>query len=311
MNSPLPEVAALRGQALPQRPTLGARFRQLARAFRGAGLATPELDARLLVSAACGLSHEAFAAAPERSIDPGEAALIEQFCARRLAGEPVSRILGWREFWGLRFAVTPHVLDPRPDTETLVAAVLDLARGRQAPEGPVSLLDIGTGSGCVLLSALHELPRATGVGSDRDPAAVEAARANAHRLGLAPRARFFCGSWLEAVAGPFDFVISNPPYIPDGEIDGLAAEVARFDPRGALDGGGDGLDAYRQIAPRLASTLKPGGWAVFETGAGQADAVRDLLRRDVPGWHGAETKLWRDLAGIVRCVAARAPKQRG
>jgi release factor glutamine methyltransferase len=308
MNSPLPDIAVARGSARPENPTLGAVFRELARAFRSAGLATPELDARLLVSAVCGLSHEAFAAAPERLVRRGEAEQIALFEARRLAGEPVSRILGWREFWGLRFAVTSQVLDPRPDTETLVAAVLELARGRPASKGPVSLLDIGTGSGCVLLSVLHELPEATGVGSDRDPTAVHVARANAGRLGLAPRARFFCGSWLEAAGGPFDFVVSNPPYIPSGEIDRLAAEVARFDPKRALDGGGDGLDAYRQIAPRLASTLKPGGWAVFEVGAGQADAVRDLLSRHVPGRRGAETRCWRDLAGIERCVAARAPK---
>ncbi len=304
MSSLQPEPASVRGGG-PHAHTLETRHRALAAAFRAAAIETAALDARLLLCAACGLAHAQFVAEPKRSLSDREEALIARYAARRLAGEPVSRILGQREFWGLSFALEAHTLDPRPDTETLVGAALELCR---APAGNAAprLLDLGTGSGCILLALLHELPDAQGVGVDRAPDAVAVARRNARRLGLADRAAFCCGSWGEALSGRFDLLLCNPPYIATGEIAGLDAGVARYDPRAALDGGADGLACYRQIVPGLPGLLAPGGWVLFEVGAGQASAVLALLARHGLGQRSDDRRTWRDLAGRVRCVGARA-----
>ncbi|MEM8744459.1 MAG: peptide chain release factor N(5)-glutamine methyltransferase [Pseudomonadota bacterium] len=272
--------------------------------FRARAIPTPELDARLLICHALDMSHETFAANPEADITDEARELALGYAARRCAREPVSRILGMREFWGLEFAVAPETLDPRPDTETLVRAsleVLDGAPGRHDPR----ILDIGTGSGCVLVSVLHEHAPASGVGTDVSESALCTARRNARRHGVDARAAFVCTSWSAGMAGTFDLVVSNPPYISTGAIEMLEPEVRDHDPRTALDGGPDGLDAYRAVIPLLDKALAPGGWVIFEVGAGQSADVRDMFA-DNPDTPVFETVCeWRDLAGHVRCVGAR------
>lgn len=225
--------------------------RMLGWRLKQAGLPTPELDARLLVRGATGASEIEMIREPGAFISPEEEALLGAYEHRRLAGEPVSRILGRREFWGLDFAVTPAVLDPRADSETLVAAALDLLRGVEAPR----ILDLGTGSGCLLLALLAERPDALGVGVDISAAALDVARANAVALGLAARAGFVAADWTAGVDGVFDLVVSNPPYIVSAGIAALDAGVRDHDPRLALDGGADGLDAYRALARALPPVL--------------------------------------------------------
>ncbi|MDH3582528.1 MAG: peptide chain release factor N(5)-glutamine methyltransferase [Hyphomicrobiales bacterium] len=283
-------------------PTLAGLFRETVSAFHEKGIDTPELGARLLICAACELTHEQFAARPEQLVRHGSRNKVAQFVARRLSGEPVSRILGRREFLGLDFAVTSATLDPRPDTETLVETVIALGREMIAEGRSPRILDLGTGSGCILVSVLNNLNNAWGTGLDIDPAAVGVARANAARHGLGARASFACSSWLDAVSGQFDILVTNPPYIPGAEIEGLASEVADYDPRRALDGGVDGLDAYRAIAAALTVVLKPGGWAVFEIGVDQGDAVEQILRQEASAKAAASTRRWHDLSGKERCI---------
>ncbi len=283
---------------------LGELTQSLARSLRAHDVPTPERDARLLICHACGLSHERFAAYPEHRVGRAELERIRRYRDRRCAREPVSRIMGLREFWGLEFELGPHILDPRPDTETIVQTVLELA-GERAPDAPVSLLDLGTGSGCILVALLHELANTTGIGVDINPATLEIARANARRHGVENRARFVCASWAEPISRSFDFVVANPPYIPSSEIESLAPEVARYDPRAAIDGGDDGLAAYREIIAGLEHILVPGGWAVFEVGAGQAARVSAMLGRSNGEVHFGDVRQWPDLSGRVRCVSAQ------
>jgi len=271
--------------------------------LRAAGIESARLDARILAGAAWGLGRDQLLC---RADDPVGAEALERFdalLARRLAREPVSRILGRREFWSLDFGLSAETLDPRPDSETVIEAALDALGGR--PE--IDILDLGTGTGCLLLALLSELPAARGLGLDLSAGAVTVATANAARLDLAGRARFECRDWRDGLGGRltpahFGLVVANPPYIPRGEIAGLAPEVARFEPAAALDGGADGLDAYRCLALQLPGLLIPGGNAVFEVGAGQAAAVSALL--DAAGLTVSDLR--RDLAGIERCVIARA-----
>jgi len=309
MNNPLPEKAVA-DLAMEPATGVGTRYRALARDFRSGALATPELDARLLICAACGISHETFVMDPGRALDAGEEALLMRYRERRLAGEPVSRVLGEREFWGLRFGLSPDTLDPRPDTETLVAATLELAARHENGGGPLSILDIGTGSGCILVSLLVELADARGTGSDISEGALDVARANAKRHGVVTRARFIRSDWFEEISGRYDFIVGNPPYIAADAIDLLAPEVSLFDPWRALDGGADGLDCYRRIAQGLPELLAPGGWALFEVGAGQDEAVITLMRESAFGGLSTEVRVFRDLGGIERCVAIRAPIER-
>ena len=278
--------------------------RALAARLRAHNVPSPDLDARLLICHACGLSHEEVAANPERLVSAAEQESINLAANRRCAREPVSRITGKREFWGLEFSLGPQSLDPRADTETLVQAVLELA-GADASDAPLSILDLGTGSGCILVALLHELAMARGVGADTSPATLEIARANARRHGLATRAGFVCGSWAEPLAGSFDFVVANPPYIPRGDIAALEPEVARFDPRAALDGGADGLAAYAEILAGIGAVLAPGGWAAFEVGAGQSEAVSAMLADRQDGFVFGELRQWADLSQVIRCVAGR------
>jgi release factor glutamine methyltransferase len=259
------------------------------------GIAVPRLDARLLLAHALGVPSEKMTSLGARTLSEAEQSAFFDLLLRRRVGEPVSRLVGRREFWSLDFDITPDVLDPRPDSETVVEAALGALQDRAAPR----IVDLGTGSGCLLLALLSERPDATGLGIDISVAACRVATGNARRLGLDERATFACMDWNGAVAtGGCDVVVSNPPYIADGEIDGLAPEVARHDPRGALSGGADGLDAYRRLAPVSAALLRPGGFAAVEIGAGQRPAVERLFAA-----HGlALREARRDLAGIDRCL---------
>jgi release factor glutamine methyltransferase len=283
--------------------TSGLSFSQAhiaaARLLRQAGIETPELEARLLLCHATGLSHEAYVAALNDALAPDAAARFGAFVERRLAGEPVSRIIGVREFYGRPFRIDASTLDPRPDTETLIEAALAMVDR----ETPLDILDLGAGTGCILITLLAELPEASGIGIDKSLPALERARANAQVLGVGDRARFIAGDWLEAVEGSFDLVVANPPYLSAADMAELAPEVRDHDPWPALDGGPDGLSAYRRIAPGLRKALRPGGFALFEIGHTQAEAVSGLL---AGAGLAPEEEPWRDLAGRARVVAARS-----
>jgi release factor glutamine methyltransferase len=279
-------------------PTIGAVLADASRRLAAAGIEAPQREARLLLGRASGLGATALIGWPERPVAAEAVRRFEQVLARRLAHEPIAKILGRREFWSLDFAVTADTLDPRPDTETLVAAVLAEIPDRRAP---LRIADLGTGTGCILLALLSELPAAWGVGIDRSAAAARVAAGNAAALGFGRRAGVAVGDWAAALAACFDIVVSNPPYIASAAIAGLAPEVRDYDPRAALDGGADGFDAYRRLAPDCARLLRPGGLAAFEVGAGQAGSVAALC-------HAAGLSLLgirADLAGIDRVVLAR------
>ncbi|MDE1172897.1 MAG: peptide chain release factor N(5)-glutamine methyltransferase [Parvibaculaceae bacterium] len=248
-------------------------FRVLAHDFRGAGLASPELDARLLVMAAARCREIDMIRDPGMRLGPEVAAVLAHYRERRLAREPVSRILGRREFWGLSFSLSGATLDPRPDSEVLVEAAIAALDGRVNPR----VLDLGTGTGCLLLAVLSDVTGATGVGIDISPEAVSLAHGNALQLGLEHRAVFHQGNWTDGLDERFDLVISNPPYIPRADIAGLEPEVRTFDPQTALDGGVDGLDAYRLLAGGLGRVLNRDGTGIIELGAGQAEAVSGLF----------------------------------
>jgi release factor glutamine methyltransferase len=277
--------------------------RALTRAFREGGIASPALDARLLVMAACSVSHADLIRDPERALTEAERARLDNWAERRLAGEPVSRILGSRAFWGLDFRLSPETLDPRPDTETLVEAVLAALPER---DSPLRILDPGTGTGCILIALLSELPHAVGVGTDISHAALLTARENALAAGVAERARFVQADWLRGIDGRFDVVVSNPPYIARAELAALSREVRAQDPAAALDGGADGLAAYRAIVDEIDRVLKPGGIAAFEVGQGQAEAVSAMMRAAdlTPALpDGAASAC--DLAGIDRALVMK------
>ena len=261
------------------------------RAFESAGIETAGLDARLLLQHAAHLAHEEIAADPDRAIDAAAARRFRELVARRAGREPVSRILGERDFHGRSFEVTSAVLDPRPDTETLIDAAL-------ARPGPKRLLDLGTGSGAIIVTLLAEWPQATGVASDLSAAALEVAERNARRHKVNGRVGFVHGNWFDGVAGHFDLILSNPPYIPLGEIAGLGADVRDFDPRPALDGGPDGLEAFRRIAAGAGGHLAPGGAVVVEIGAGQSAAVEAIFAATGLTCQGRA----RDLGGHIRCL---------
>ncbi len=258
----------------PDRPlSVGQARRALARAFADASLEAPEIDARVLIGHVLGLDHGGLVAAADRVLDPPERERIGAVAARRLGREPVARIVGRREFWSLPVDVTPAVLVPRPETETLVEAALGLVGAGDPRDRSLLLADIGTGSGALLFALLSELPRARGIGTDRSVAALEVAAANAVRLGLGGRAAFVAGNLGAPLAGGFDLVVSNPPYVASGDIPTLDPEVRDHDPAVALDGGPDGLDAYRGLARDVSRLLLPGGHLLVELGAGMAPAV--------------------------------------
>lgn len=275
----------------------------LGRALGEAGIEDPQRDARLLVAAALGATAEDLIRNPARRFDAAEAERLSSFAERRLAREPVSRILGVRGFYGREFRITLGTLDPRPCTETVVEAALEVLEEAGLRESPIRILDVGTGSGALLVTLLAELPLAVGVGTDVSDDALRAAQENAVRLGVASRASFLNRRDLNDIPGPFDVLVSNPPYIPSRDIPGLAPEVRVYDPEGALDGGADGLAIYRALARDLVRVV-PRGWALLEVGAGQAADVETLLRDGV-GVALAELRTWQDLGQHTRCVAVR------
>jgi release factor glutamine methyltransferase len=267
-----------------------------------AGVPQARLDARLLVQFALGISHEELLASPGRRLTESELGRIDRLIDRRAAREPVSRIAGEREFYGRAFAVTPGTLDPRPDTETLVETALEIARQRLHHVAAPRLADLGTGSGAVAVSLISELPQWTGVATDVSAAALGGANANALRHKVTSRLAFIRTIWLDSVPGRFDLIVANPPYIPSAEIDGLAPEVAAFEPRVALDGGADGLRAYRELAAGIGKSLDSRGFLCLEIGAGQADGVREIMEAGGFSPAGESLHVRRDLAGVARVL---------
>ncbi len=262
------------------------------------GIENPAREARISLCAASGLSQVDLIVDPRKPLESA-AQRIEEFAARRAAGEPLSRILGRREFWGLTFAISPQVLDPRPETETVIETAIGIFGDRRNER--LRILDLGVGSGALLCALLGEFPAARGVGVDVSSGAAELARRNVEACGLSGRAEIRVGSWMRDLEGPFDLIVSNPPYIAAADLRWLPREVRDFDPWIALDGGLDGLAAYREIMPGSRSLLAPGGWLIAEAGARQAADVIAIARRC--GF--AEAIAYKDLAGFDRVVAAR------
>jgi release factor glutamine methyltransferase len=286
-------------QRTPALTTRASALADLRHALNGAGLDSPELDARLLLLAATGIAAAELAIRPDVPLTDAEAEILAAYRERRLRREPVARILGEREFWGLPFTLSRDTLVPRPDTETVVETALSLLPGVGEP---LRILDLGTGSGCLLVALLHERPDATGLGLDRSVDALATARANAWRNGVGSRAAFVASDWASSVQGGFDLIVSNPPYIAAETIPGLDPEVRCHDPRLALDGGPDGLDAYRAILAEGRQLLAPGGRLVLEIGYDQDKALQRLA-----GLHGYQIlTVAQDLSGQTRCVALMA-----
>jgi release factor glutamine methyltransferase len=278
---------------------IGALLREAASLLTAAGIESPGLEARLLLAHTLGVDRNALLDR-RQEIDP---AAFQALLQRRLTHEPLAFITGFQGFWTLDLAVSPDTLIPRADSEALIMA----ARDHCAAAPPATILDLGTGTGCLLLAALVEFPDAQGVGIDLSPGAAALARRNAAMSGLGARAAFLCGSWASAITGRFDLILSNPPYIETADIAGLMPEVARFEPQRALDGGADGLDAYRVLTAALPDLLTPEGVAILELGAGQAEAVTSLA-----AGHGLRSvALVADLGGIPRALVLKPQKTFG
>ncbi|GGX66768.1 release factor glutamine methyltransferase [Litorimonas cladophorae] len=292
---------------LDQRPRSGpysglnarSAKRFLTQAFEEAGLDFAEDDAREIVESATGLDRTAMMLRGTEFLTPEVFETIKQLMERRLAGEPVDHILGWREFYGRRFQISKAVLSPRADTETLIRGAL----ARLNPHVPHALIDLGTGSGAIGLTLLAELEMTTLLATDLSPDALAVAKANAKTLNVENRVSFVQGPWWDAVpnAARFDMILSNPPYITNAAMKGLEPEVLGFDPDLALRGGPDGLDAYRAIIDGAKARLKPDGWLGFEIGFDQAASLSNLLRAD--GW--SQISVDRDLGGNDRAVWAQ------
>lgn len=293
--SPIP---TLRGHSLD-----GTR-RALTAAFKAHGIDSPELDARLLIGHALGLDLTGLIVAAARTLSAEEATMIDAMVQRRMAGEPIARILGHKEFWGLSFDLSPATLVPRPDTETVVQTALAFVRDAGMTEKPIRIADIGTGTGAILLALLSELPQAIGIGTDISPEALATAESNAEHLDLIDRAAFIESNYASELDGVFDLIVSNPPYIRSQDIGGLPLDVRAHDPHLALDGGDDGLDAYRAIAPQAANLLRPEAALILEIGQDQgADVSRILVEAGL----APEDAPRADLAGIGRVILARKP----
>jgi release factor glutamine methyltransferase len=281
---------------MPNDPVVDDLISRGSRTLSASNVANARSEAGLLLRLAANLTREEVMIGGSRPVDRNAVQMFDAYVSRRAHGEPVSRIRGHREFWSLDFEITPATLDPRPDSEVLVATVTRLLdeRGVTSPK----ILDLGTGSGCLLIALLSEIPDATGVGVDIEPDAISMARGNAANNGIEGRATFVTSNWGSAIAGQFDVVIANPPYIPTDAIPELDATVREFDPLLALDGGNDGLACYRTIADTLPSLLKADGLVALEVGEGQAAEVASILAAA-----GLQTTdEWLDLAGIGRCV---------
>jgi release factor glutamine methyltransferase len=282
----------------------GAALASLRRSLAAKSGASAALEARCLVEAACGLDRAGLVMNADRPLGKEPAAKLGKLAARRLAGEPLARILGAREFWGLPFELSAATLEPRPETETLVEAVVRHCRLSLGLAYPWRILDLGTGSGCIAIALLSELPNATALGVDRSPAALLTARKNADRLGVTGRTAWLAGDWAASIACRFDIVASNPPYIASADISGLAPEVRDHDPLPALDGGVDGLSCHRSILKDIARLMEPGGHVFLEIGAGQDAELRDLLGRE----GAVHIRSHPDLAGIARVISAQCTR---
>jgi release factor glutamine methyltransferase len=276
--------------------------RLLTARFEAVGIESAALDARMLTGAALRLDLTGLIAQGPRQLTTDDAARLDAFARRRLAGEPVARILGTKEFWGLPLELSADTLVPRPDTETVVEVALEILRAEGRTRAPLRIADLGTGSGAILLALLTELREATGVGTDLSAAALDTAKANAQRLGLARRANFVVSDYAGGLSDPFDLIVSNPPYVRSADIASLSPDVRDHDPHLALDGGDDGLEAYRRIAPQAAGLLSPRGLLVLEIGQGQDGDVARLVTAAGLTVAGSARA---DLAGIGRAVAAR------
>jgi len=275
----------------------GEAFEEACRRLKLAGIAEARLEARVMIGNALGVDGTVVLGRPAADISAGEKDRLKAIVERRVRREPLALILGNREFWSLSFRVTEDTLIPRPDSETIIEAALAWASERN---DVADILDLGTGSGCLLLSLLYELKNARGLGVDISAAALKVAAENARALGLDDRARFAKGNWGDGLRESFDMIVINPPYIPEGDIAGLAPEVSLFEPRLALSGGADGLDCYRAVIPWLPRLLKSSGRVFIEAGKGQFPAVADLLEK-----HGLRpVDFIKDLSGIERCVTA-------
>ncbi|MCW5693046.1 MAG: peptide chain release factor N(5)-glutamine methyltransferase [Pseudolabrys sp.] len=279
--------------------------RMMTQSFRLAGIESPEADARLLLGHALRLDRARLMSQSDRLLDAREVEVIQGLAARRLRHEPVARILGRKEFWSLTLQVSDAVLVPRPETETVVELALELIERDGMRNERLRILDIGTGTGALLLALLSELGNAVGTGTDISMRALEVARTNAAHNKLAARSRFVCSNLADGVGGPFDLIVSNPPYIARAEIKSLQPEVRDYDPALALDGGTDGLDFYRAIAREASRLLAPGGHLIVELGAGQEAPVTTLFQ--TAGLTVAPARP--DLAGIPRALSAATPSK--
>jgi release factor glutamine methyltransferase len=296
------EMVTARSRSTNDLTTIAGIRRSLAQQFRAAGFDSANIDARILVGHALSLDHAALAAAGDRPLDAKERKAIAALARRRLAREPVARIIGSKEFWSLPLRINASTLVPRPETETVVEVALAVIDASGSRTRPLRIADLGTGSGALLLALLSELPNATGIGTDTSFDALMIARANTRRLGIT-RAAFVAGDMARPLGAPLDLIVSNPPYIASGEFAALAPEVRVFDPRSALDGGADGLDCYRSLSASAPALLKPGGALVVEIGAGQADDVARLFSATGLALEPPQP----DLNGMPRVLLARKP----
>jgi release factor glutamine methyltransferase len=304
MAMPLSKLNVTGPSDVGDAPTIRSTLNELSRDFRAGNIEFPQGDARRLLASVTGISGAGLLARPDLLLHSEQLTRLAGYRARRLVGEPVSRILGVRSFYGRDFRINAATFDPRPESETVVDATLQLIREEGWTNRPMRFIDVGTGTGCLLLSLLAELPLAVGVGTDISHAALCTAQDNADRLGVAHRASWCKTDLYEDLDGPFDVLIANPPYIRSSEIERLAPEVRLYDPRVALDGGHDGLAAYRRLIPGI-SLLVPNGWAVLEVGYDQAAVVTEMMNRMLPDDEQSELRRFVDLAGWWRCVAAR------
>jgi release factor glutamine methyltransferase len=275
----------------------------LIQAFEGAGIETANLDARLLVQHVTKLTHSEFIQHKELVLSVVQSETLSDLAQRRLKREPISRILGQSEFWSLPFLISEDTLDPRPDTETLIEHALENFGPRK--NEPLRLLDLGTGSGCILLSLLHELPFATGIGADINPGALEIAQKNAIQLGLERRVKFQKSDWFSTIEGKFDCILSNPPYIPESELEKLMPEVRHFDPALALNGGETGLEPYEIIFDKAKEFLAPSSLLLLEFGQKQDTQLVEMLYKSNLEPYIQNHDLKSDLAGTIRTLAVK------